>query len=103
MWPFHPHPLPDNDPGRDDPVQAWTGWPSRSEESSWHWLEDVDGLRPLLWRGGDWPDAVDRHSWQDGYAVLAPSDLHGARYWGPAHLPPGAAARLRRTLRLDAA
>ena len=85
---------------RDNLGSAWDGWPSLQQESGWHWVEDDEGLRPLLWRGEDWPDAVDRQGWQDGYALLAPSDLYGARYWGPVQLPTGASEQLRRTLRL---
>ena len=40
---------------------AWDGRPSEPDKSGWHWIEDADGLRPLLWRGEDWPDRV--RSW----------------------------------------
>ena len=63
--------------------KPWDGCPDASEKSGWHWIEDGDGLRPLLWRGQDWPDRIDRGEWQDGYAVLSARDLSRGRYHGP--------------------
>ena len=64
-------------------LKTWDGCPDASEISGWHWIEDGDGLRPLLWRGEDWPDPIDRGEWQDGYAVLSADDLSHGRYHGP--------------------
>ncbi|ATR21802.1 hypothetical protein HVPorG_00747 [Roseomonas mucosa] len=75
--------------------ETWNGIPDDPEESGWHWVEDGDGLRPLMWRGEDWPDAVDRHGWRDGFSVLSPEDLHHARYHGRVAMPPGVAERFR--------
>lgn len=74
----------------------WDGRPDEPEHSGWHWIEDGDGLRPLFWRGGDWPEQLDRNEWQDGFAVLSPHDLarHGI-YYGPLVMPPAIAARFR--------
>ncbi len=69
----------------------WNGRPEEPEKSGWHWIEDADGLRPLLWRGSDWPDSVDRDEWQDGPAVLSVRDLSRGRYHGPVVLPPSLA------------
>ena len=63
--------------------EAWDGRPECPEKSGWHWIEDADGLRPLLWRGDGWPERVDRGEWQDGYAVLSTRDLSRGRYHGP--------------------
>ncbi len=73
-------------------LATWDGIPDDPEVSAWHWIEDADGLRPLLWRGQDWPDKVDRGEWQDGYAVLSTRDLSRGRYHGPVALPPRLAA-----------
>ncbi len=77
-----------------DPA-TWDGYPENPERSAWHWIEDADGLRPLLWRGQDWPDEVDRGEWQDGYAVLSACDLNRGRYHGPVALSPRMAALCR--------
>ena len=77
---------------------AWDGRPDDPEQTAWHWVEDADGLRPLLWRGDDWPDLVDRDEWQDGFAVLRPSDLKRARYHGQVVVPPRIAALIRHRL-----
>lgn len=74
---------------------AWDGRPSEPDKSGWHWVEDADGLRPLLWRGEDWPERMDRGEWQDGYAVLSPHDLRQGRYHGPVAMPPRLAAAFR--------
>ena len=55
-------------------LKAWNGCPEHPERSGWHWIEDADGLRLLLWRGDDWPERMDRGEWQDGYAVLSARD-----------------------------
>lgn len=75
----------------------WDGQPSDPDRSGWHWVEDADGLRPLLWRGEDWPEQVDRGEWQDGYAILSPRDLRRGKYHGPVAMPLhlSAAFRLR--------
>lgn len=65
----------------------WDGRPERPERSGWHWVEDADGLRPLLWRGGDWGDRVDQDEWQDGYAVLSAGDVSRGFYYGPVAMP----------------
>ena len=83
-------------------LQAWDGCPEHPERSGWHWIEDADGLRPLLWRGGDWPERMDRGEWQDGYAVLSPRDLSRGRYHGPVAMTPRLAALCRRSLLLPA-
>jgi hypothetical protein len=75
----------------------WTGIPLRPETSGWHWVEDADGLRPLLWRGDDWPEAVDRREWQDGVVICAPADLRGGRYFGPVAMPEAVGYRFRAT------
>jgi hypothetical protein len=75
--------------------QEWDGWPEEPERSGWHWVEDGDGLRPLLWRGGDWPEPLDRGEWQDGFAVLSPGNLRHARCYGPLIMPPEVAALFR--------
>ena len=64
-------------------LKAWDGCPEHPETSGWHWIEDADGLRPLLWRGADWPERLDRGEWQDGFAVLSARDLSRGRYHGP--------------------
>ena len=55
-------------------------------------------MRPLLWRGEDWPEQPDRGEWQDGYAVLSPHALARALYYGPLAMPPTVAARFRLAL-----
>ena len=74
---------------------AWNGIPDSPERSGWHWVEDGDGLRPLLWRGGDWAEPEDRNGWKDGFALLSPRDLRGARYFGPVAMPRAVADRFR--------
>ncbi len=76
-------------------LATWNGYPDDPERSAWHWIEDADGLRPLLWRGQDWPDEVDRGEWQDGYAVLSARDLSRGRYHGLVALSPRMAALCR--------
>jgi hypothetical protein len=76
-------------------MQEWDGFPDRPAQSGWCWVEDADGLRPLLWRGADWPERADRGAWQDGVVVLAAADLAGARFLGRIDLPPAVAARFR--------
>jgi len=78
----------------------WDGFPDRPAISGWCWVEDADGLRPILWRGADWPEAVDRGEWQDGMAALAAADLAGARYLGRLDMPSAVAARFREGSRL---
>lgn len=73
----------------------WNGVPEAAERSDWHWIEDGDGLRPLLWRGDDWPEPADRGTWRDGFMQLQPDDLRAAQYLGRAVMPPLAAARFR--------
>jgi hypothetical protein len=76
--------------------RAWNGRPDAPELSGWHWIEDGDGLRPLLWRGADWPEPLDRDEWQDGFTVLSPGSLARAGiYYGPLGMPPTVAARFR--------
>ncbi|WP_043361025.1 hypothetical protein [Belnapia sp. F-4-1] len=75
----------------------WDGIPSQPERSSWHWVEDASGLRPLLWRGDDWPDALDRREWEDGVVVCAPEDMREAIYFGPVAMPPAVARRFAST------
>lgn len=79
-------------------LEAWDGRPENSEQSGWHWIEDADGLRPLLWRGDDWPERVDRGEWQDGYAVLSVRDLSRGRYHGPIAMSPRLAVLWRCSL-----
>ncbi len=76
-------------------LSAWDGHPADPERSGWHWIEDADGIRPLLWRGDDWPEQVDRGEWQDGFAVLSIQDLSRGRYHGPVAMPPRLAALFR--------
>lgn len=76
-------------------LRTWNGYPDNPEASGWHWIEDADGLRPLLWRGQDWPDEVDRSEWQDGYAVLSTRDLSRGRYYGPVAMSPRLVALCR--------
>ncbi|MGK7871715.1 hypothetical protein [Falsiroseomonas sp. E2-1-a20] len=75
----------------------WNGWPTTPETSGWHWVEDAAGLRPLLWRGDDWPEAIDRREWQDGVVICVPADLRGDRYFGPVAMPDAVAERFRAT------
>jgi hypothetical protein len=79
-------------------LEAWDGCPDDPERSGWHWIEDADGLRPLLWRGDDWPEQMDRGEWQDGYAVLSARDLSRGCYHGPIAMPPRLAAQWRRRM-----
>lgn len=81
-----------------DDAEAWNGRPFEPDKSGWHWVEDADGLRPLLWRGDDWPERLDRGEWQDGPAVLSPRDLRRGRYHGPVAMPPRLAATFRQRL-----
>ena len=74
---------------------VWDGYPDDPQRSDWHWIEDADGLRPLLWRGDDWPEEVDRGEWQDGFAVLSVRDVSRGRYHGPVAMPPRLAALFR--------
>jgi hypothetical protein len=76
---------------------TWNGVPVRPDISGWHWVEDADGLRPWLWRGDDWPEAVDRREWQDGVVSGAPADLRGDRYFGPVAMPEAVTDRFRAT------
>ena len=69
-------------------LKAWDGRPERPEKSGWHWIEDADGLRPLLWRGDDWSGHVGRGGWQDGHAVLSARDLSRGCYHGPVAMTP---------------
>ena len=71
----------------------WNGVPTQPGASGWHWIEDATGLRPLLWRGDDWPDPIDRREWEDGIVVCAPSDMQGSRYFGPVAMPAAVADR----------
>lgn len=66
----------------------WDGRPENPHLSGWHWIEDADGLRPLLWRGTDWPYKIDMEEWQDGFAVLSARDLSAGYYHGPVLMPP---------------
>ena len=71
---------------------SWRNWDGRPEQpgrSGWHWVEDGDGVRPMLWRGEDWPVSSDRGEWQDGHAMLGPRDLRHGRYHGPLVMPAG--------------
>ena len=70
----------------------WDGRPESPERSGWHWVEDGDGVRPLLWRGDDWPEPLDRGEWQDGFAVISPHAVRHGRYHGPLAMPPSVAA-----------
>lgn len=81
-------------------LEAWDGCPDNPERSAWHWIEDADGLRPLFWRGSDWPERTDRGEWQDGYAVLSVRDLSRGRYHGPVAMSPRLTALCRRSLLL---
>lgn len=85
-----------------DGAEAWDGRPADPDKSGWHWVEDADGLRPLLWRGDDWPERSDRGGWQDGPAALSPRDLRRGRYHGPVAMPPRLAAAFRSRLSRDA-
>ncbi len=67
----------------------WDGCPEHPETSGWHWIEDGDGLRPLLWRGGDWLEQEDRGEWQDGFGVLSARSLSRGRCYGPVVPPAG--------------
>lgn len=77
-------------------LEAWDGYPDNPERTGWHWIEDADGLRPLLWRGDDWPERIDRGEWQDGYAVLSARDLSCWYYHGPVAMSARLTARCRR-------
>ena len=77
-------------------LSVWDGRPDDPDRSGWHWVDDADGLRPLLWRGDDWPDSVDRGEWQDGAAVLSARDLSRGRYYGPVIMPPRLAALFKK-------
>lgn len=77
--------------------EQWDGIPASPERSGWHWVEDSAGLRPLLWRGDDWPEPVDQYEWEEGVVVCSPADLKGARYFGPVSLPKTVADRFRLT------
>ncbi len=79
-------------------LDTWDGRPNDAERTAWHWIEDSDGLRPLLWRGNDWPDQMDRDEWQDGFALLSAHDLRRARYHGPVVVPPRLATLIRHQL-----
>lgn len=81
-------------------LRQWDGRPDSPEKSGWHWVEDADGLRPLLWRGDDWPEQTDRGEWQDGYAVLSARDLSRGCYYGPVALSPRLIALCHRRLSL---
>lgn len=75
----------------------WDGVPTQPERSGWHWVEDASGLRPLLWRGDDWPDAVDRREWEDGVVVCTAQDMRDASYFGPVAMPAPVARRFAST------
>ncbi len=79
-------------------LSRWDGRPDSPEKSGWHWVEDSDGLRPLLWRGDDWPEQAERGEWQDGYAVLRTHDLSRGCYYGPVALSPQLSALCHRRL-----
>ena len=81
-------------------LKIWDGCPEHPEKSGWHWFEDADGLRPLLWRGDDWPDAMGRSEWRDGCAVLSAYDLSHGFYHGPIAMTLCLAIVCRRSLRL---
>ena len=72
---------------RETRQRKWDGRPDAPQHSAWHWIEDSDGLRPVLWHGEDWPDPLSRGIWQDGFASLSPGDLGRARYYGPLAMP----------------
>lgn len=76
---------------------VWNGVPAQPERSGWHWVEDASGLRPLLWRGDDWPEPVDRREWEEGVVVCAPEDMRGASYFGPVAMPEAVAERFAAT------
>lgn len=78
-------------------TNQWDGVPSQPERSAWHWIEDASGLRPLLWRGDDWPDAVDRREWEDGIVVCTPEDMRDASYFGLVAMPAAVARRFATT------
>ncbi len=78
-------------------IRQWDGVPTHPEQSGWHWVEDASGLRPLLWRGDDWPDALDRQEWEDGVVVCAPEDMQDAAYFGPVTMPAAVARRFAST------
>ena len=40
---------------RETRQRKWDGRPDAPERSAWHWIEDGDGRRPVLWHGEDWP------------------------------------------------
>lgn len=80
------------------PQRGWDGRPAEPARSGWHWVEDGDGLRPLLWHGEDWLEVCDRGEWQDGFAALSPHALIRARYHGPLAMPPAVAAWFRHAL-----
>ena len=80
---------------RETEQRAWDGRPDIPQRSAWHWIEDGDGLRPVLWHGEDWPDPLSRGVWQDGSASLSPGDLGRARYHGPLAMPAGIAPSRR--------
>lgn len=80
---------------REGGQRLWDGRPDAPECSAWHWIEDGDGLRPVLWRGEDWPAPSSCGTWQDGFASLSPGDLSRARYHGPLAMPAGAAPSRR--------
>lgn len=71
---------------RETGQRKWDGKPDAPECSAWHWIEDGDGLRPVLWHGEDWP-TPSRGVWQDGVALLSPNDLSRAHYHGPLTVP----------------
>ena len=75
---------------RETRQRKWNGRPDAPERSAWHWIEDGDGLRPVLWHGEDWP-TPSHGVWQDGVALLSPDDLSRARYHGPLTMPAEAA------------
>ena len=72
---------------RETRQRKWDGRPDAPQHSAWHWIEDGDGLRPVLWHGEDWPDPLNRGVWQDGFASLSPGDLGRARYHGSLAMP----------------
>lgn len=80
---------------RETGRRTWDGRPDAPQCSAWHWIEDGDGLRPVLWHGEDWPDPLSRGVWQDGFASLSPGDLGRAHYHGPLAMPAGIAPSRR--------
>jgi hypothetical protein len=82
--------------------KAWDGHPERPERSGWHWIEDADGLRPLLWHGAEWPEPMNQGEWQDGYAVLSARDLSRGSYHGPVAMTPRLEVLCRSRLLLPA-